>query len=171
VPWPLVRAVGTFALIAGVWFIGLRVHFLEDHLWTPFTGLVARCSGWALMLFGADVQAAGTSLTVDGTSLGIAFGCNGLEAHGIFIAAVVASAMSGRRKLTGLVIGSVAIFIVNLIRVCALFIAAGIDYEVFTYLHTVVGQTFVIIVTMALFLWWDSRDDPKKRPKPATVSR
>jgi exosortase/archaeosortase family protein len=169
VPWRTIRAVGVFAIIAGGWFCAIQIGLLHHYVWAPFTGLVADCSGLIFKIFGAQVHAAGTTLSVNGTSLGIEFGCNGLEAHGILFAAVLASAMTWKRKLTGLAIGFVVIFLINQIRLCGLFIAAWSSPSLFEYCHTVIGQTFVIVGTMAFFLWWDSRDESNRKRKPKTV--
>jgi exosortase/archaeosortase family protein len=164
-PWGAIRAAALFAVIFGLWLYALTVGFLQDHLWLPFVGLVADTSGWIFRLFGATVETSARTLTVNGTTLTIAFGCDGLEAHGIFIAALLAAALPWKRKLTGLLIGTIGIFLINQIRVCGIFLVAGIGADWFYYAHTVVGQTFVIVATMALFLWWATRDEGEKKPK------
>lgn len=161
--WRTVRAAGIFIVVAGVWFWSLTNTFSLEHLWDPFTRFVAATCAGIFRLLGADVLMLGDTLNVNGTSLTIFFGCNGLEAHGLYLAAILASAMSWRRKLTGLIVGSVAVFAVNLARVCLLFVAAGFDEEVFHYIHTVVAPLVVILFTMAFFLWWDSRDVRKTK--------
>ena len=131
---------------------------------------MATATGWVFRLFGADVYAFGPTLSVNSVTLTIDFGCNGLEAHGIFFAAIVASAMPFRRKLTGLLVGFIGIFLVNLIRVCGIFIAAQVNQDLFYYAHSIVGQTFVILLTMALYLWWELRSGPAKKAESQAVS-
>ncbi|HUU45061.1 MAG TPA: archaeosortase/exosortase family protein, partial [Acidobacteriota bacterium] len=159
------RTVGVFVGVAGIWFYTLVNALCRHHLWDPFTGFVATATGWVFRLFGAEVYAAGPTLTVNGTTLTIDFGCNGLEAFGIFLAAVVASSSPVRRKLTGLLVGFVGVFILNLIRACGIFIAAATNPDLFQYVHHIVGQTFVIVFTMALYLWWELRGDSGRKAK------
>ncbi|MEW5701627.1 MAG: archaeosortase/exosortase family protein [Candidatus Zixiibacteriota bacterium] len=158
-PWRAIRAVGVFAIIAGVWFWSLNVEWLLEHVWRPYTSLVSIVAGGIFKLSGAQVQGAGASLSVNGTALTVEFGCNGLEAAGLYLAAVLASAVPWKRKLAGLGIGVVAIFLINQIRVCGLYLAAMAGGSWFDFAHIIVGQTFVIVLTMGVFLWWDSRDD------------
>jgi len=164
-PWGAIRAAALFAVIFGLWLYALTVGFLQDHLWLPFVGLVADTCGWIFRLFGATVETSARTLTVNGTALTIAFGCDGLEAHGIFIAAILAAALPWKRKLIGLLIGTIGIFLINQIRVCGIFLVAGMGGDWFYYAHTVVGQTFVIVGTMGLFLWWATRDEGEEKPK------
>ena len=168
--WYVLRAVGTFVLAAGAWFYTLPNAFCRQYLWDPFTGFVATATGWVFRAFGAEVYASGPTLSVNSTTLTIDFGCNGLEAHGIYFAAIVASAMPIRRKLTGLLVGFLGIFLLNLIRVCGIFIAAEINQDLFYYAHSIIGQTFVIILTMALYLWWELRNEPARKTASQVVS-
>ena len=159
--WPVVRTLAVFVLIAGIWFWSIPQPFMRANVWDPFTQLVTGTVGLVFRIFGSDVAASGTSLTVNGTTLQIEFGCNGLEAHGLFIAAILAVPMPWLRKSRALLLGSFGIFVLNLIRVCGLFIVARLDRQMFEFSHMVVGQTLVIVATMAMLLWFCRERDAK----------
>jgi exosortase/archaeosortase family protein len=169
VPWRAIRAALIFGALFGGWLVALTIPFVQKHLWLPFVGLVADTAGMIFSLFGAVVATTGRTLTVNGTTLTIAFGCDGLEAHGIFLAAILASGLSRRRKLRGLLVGTVMVYLFNQVRLCGIFLVAGISPRWFYYAHTVVGQTFVIVMTMALFVWWVGRDETGSEPASRTV--
>jgi exosortase/archaeosortase family protein len=161
-PWAAIRAGLVFVAIFGAWLWMLTIGNLQEHIWLPFVNIVAQSAGLIFRVFGARVAVSGLSLSVNGVSLTIAFGCDGLEAHGIFIAAIFAAALSWKRRLLGLLVGTIGIFLINQIRVCGIFLAARFGSQWFYYAHTVVGQTFVIVATMGLFLWWVTRDESPK---------
>ena len=168
VRWASVKAIALFALYALVLFGLIYTPFAKRVAVDPLTDFVARSAGWLFHLFGADVSGAGTTVTVNGVSLSIAFGCNGVEALAIYIAALLAAPFSWRSKGWGLLVGIVGNFIINQIRVMGLFLAAMIGPQEFEYAHKIVGQTFVIVLSMGLFLWWGSRygQGGKAKTKP-----
>jgi exosortase/archaeosortase family protein len=155
--WASLKAVGLFALYSAVGFFLIYNERAGEYVVAPFTDVVARAAGLIFHVFGADVAGQGSTLTVGDTSLVIAFGCNGIEALVIYIAALLASPFPWSRKPWGLLVGVVGNFIINQVRIIGIFLAAGISRQAFAYTHEIIGQTFVIVLTMALFLWWGSR--------------
>ncbi len=162
-------AIGLFILYAAIGFWLLYNPFVARNFSEPFTGFVAGTAGWLFRIFGADTAGSGTVLSVGGTSFSIAFGCNGLEALVIYIAALLSSPFTWKSKIGGLVVGFVGNYIINQIRIIGLFLAAMIGDQEFQYAHTIVGQTFVIVLTMAIFLWWGSRYGQRKKARSRAV--
>ncbi len=107
-----------------VGLFGFRItNFASEHFTVPFTGVLAKVSGWIIMLFDANVATEGVvirSLT-NGFAVGIAPGCDGIEAVIILVAAVLAFPAPWKHKLAGLVIGFFAIQALNLVRIISLF--------------------------------------------------
>jgi len=155
--WASLKAVGLFALYSALGFFLLYNQTAGHYVVAPFTDFVARFTGWVFQIFGADVARQGSTLSVGETSLMIAFGCNGMEALVIYVAALLASPFPWKRKPWGLLVGLVGNFLINQIRIIGIFLAAGIGKNAFAYAHEIIGQTFVIVLTMALFLWWGNR--------------
>jgi exosortase/archaeosortase family protein len=96
-------------------------------------------------------------------------GCNGVEAMLIFLAAVLAFPASWKARVAGLVLGILAIQVVNLIRVVALFLTGVYFPSIFNASHTVIWQTIVILFGVLLWIFWANRFAAPPAPaEPAT---
>jgi exosortase H (IPTLxxWG-CTERM-specific) len=146
-----------FIVLLGGGFTLISVNWVNDHAIEPFTAGIARASGVALNLLGQHVTQNGTILRNARFAVNIRNGCNGVEAMLIFLAAVLAFPASWRSRITGLVLGTIAIQIVNLIRVVALFLTGIYFPRIFDTSHTVIWQTIVILVGVLLWIFWANR--------------
>ena len=108
-------------------------------------------------LLGQDVTMRGTILQSPRFAVNIRNGCNGIEAMLIFLAAVLAFPAPWRSRLLGLALGILAIQVVNLIRVVALFLTGVYFPRLFDASHTVVWQTIVILAGVLLWIYWANR--------------
>lgn len=86
--------------------------------------------------------------------LEIAWGCEGVEGISLVIAALVACTMTVRRKLAGIVIGTVFLLVLNLIRIMALYYTVKYHPALFDLMHIYVGQTFIIFFGLMFFIAW-----------------
>jgi len=143
-------------LLAGSFSV-LSLHWVNDHVVEPFTAGVAWMSGIVLDLLGQDVVRTGTVIRGSHFAVNIENGCNGVETMLIFLAAVVAFPATWRWRLAGLGLGVVAIQVVNLIRVVALFLTGVYLPDLFDTSHTVIWQTLVILSGVALWIVWANR--------------
>src|SRR5262249_36895359 len=130
---------------------------VNDHVIDPFTAGVARLSGATLNLFGQHVAMRGTEIHSARFGVNIKNGCNGVEAMLIFIAAVLAFPASWKSRLLVLGLGLVAIQVVNLVRVVALFLTGVYLPKLFDTSHTVIWQTIVILFGVLLWIFWANR--------------
>jgi exosortase H (IPTLxxWG-CTERM-specific) len=154
-----------FALFLGGGFTLLSVNWVNDHVIEPFTAGVARVSGTALNLLGQNVRMQGTILKNPRFAVNIRNGCNGVEAMLIFLAAVLAFPAPWRSRLAGLLLGMVAIQLVNLVRVVALFLTGAYFPRFFDASHTVIWQTIVILFSVVLWIVWAGRLAPPAPPR------
>jgi len=138
-PWPTIRT------ISG-----------EDVL-AAFTAGVAKVSGATLDLLGQGVEMEGTVIRNPRFAVNIENGCNGVETMIIFLAAVLAFPASWKARAVGLALGLVAIQLVNLVRVVALFLTGVYFPSFFDNSHTVVWQTIVILFGVFLWIFWANR--------------
>jgi exosortase H (IPTLxxWG-CTERM-specific) len=155
-----------FALLLGGGFTLISVNWVNDHVIEPFTAGVAQVSGVALNLLGQHVQMQGTILKNPRFAVNIRNGCNGVEAMLIFLAAVLAFPAPWRSRLAGLVLGIVAIQLVNLVRVVALFLTGAYFPRFFDASHTVIWQTIVILFSVVLWILWAGRLSPTAPTAP-----
>ena len=155
-----------FLVLLGGSFTLISVNWVNDQVIEPFTAGIARVSGAVLDLIGQDVTMQGTVIRNSRFAVNIRNGCNGVEAMLIFLAAVLAFPASWRSRVLGLGLGIVAIQVVNLIRVVALFLTGIYFPSVFEASHTVVWQTLVILSGVLLWIFWANR---VAAPAPARV--
>jgi exosortase H (IPTLxxWG-CTERM-specific) len=146
-----------FVVLLGAGFTLISVHWVNDHVIEPFTGGIARTSGAALNLLGQHVTMQGTVIRSSRFAVNIRNGCNGVEAMLIFLAAVLAFPASWKSRLAGLALGILAIQVVNLIRVVALFLTGIYFPKIFDTSHTVIWQTIVILFGVVLWIFWANR--------------
>jgi exosortase H (IPTLxxWG-CTERM-specific) len=144
------------AILAGG-FTLISVHWVNDHVIEPFTAGIAKVSGATLDLLGQDVRMRGTVIQGKRFAVNIRNGCNGVEAMLIFLAAVLAFPAPWTSRLWGLGLGIVAIQLVNLVRVVALYLTGVYLPKLFDASHTVIWQTVVILCGVLLWIFWANR--------------
>lgn len=145
----LVLLAGSFSLVA--------LKPVNDHVIEPFTGGIAWVSGGVLDLIGQDVVRDGTIIQSPRFAVNIRNGCNGVETMLIFLAAVLAFPSPWGARLAGLALGIVAIQVINLVRVVALFLTGVYFPSLFDSSHTVIWQSIVILSGVVLWMFWAHR--------------
>jgi exosortase H (IPTLxxWG-CTERM-specific) len=130
----------------------------------PFTGAIAKASGATLELLGQGTRMQGTIIRNAKFAVNIKNGCNGVEAMLIYFAAVLAFPASWKSRLAGLALGFVAIQLVNLIRVVALFLTGVYFPKLFDSSHTVIWQTIVILSGVLFWILWANRFAGRREP-------
>lgn len=152
-----IRFLALFVVILGGGFTLLSLNAVNDHAVEPFTAGVARVSGFFLRLMDSSVEMEGTVVRNPAFAVNIRNGCNGVETMIIFLAAVIAFPASWAARTIGLVLGILAIQVVNLVRVVALFLTGVHFPDFFDSSHTVVWQTVVILCGVLLWIFWANR--------------
>jgi len=156
-----------FVVLLAAGFTLISINWVNDHAVEPFTAGIARVSGGVLDLLGQNVRMEGTVIRSPRFAVNIRNGCNGIEAMLIFLAAVLAFPASWKSRLAGLALGILAIQVVNLVRVVALFLTGVYFPRIFDTSHTVIWQTIVILFGVLLWIFWANRFAAPP-PKPAT---
>lgn len=152
---PIIRVI-VFGLILIVLFAAELLGPVQTHVVMPFTDLVARISAGIVQLFDQRVAAHGIvirSLT-NGAAVAIQPGCNGVEAVICLTAAILAFPAPWLHKLLGLVSGSVAIQLLNIVRIISLFYLLQWDRAVFEWAHLYLWQALIILDAMIIFILW-----------------
>ncbi len=158
-----------FAVLLGGGFSLISLNWVNDNVIEPFTAGIAKASGATLDLIGYDVTMHGTIIQTPEFRVNIRNGCNGVEAMLIFLAAVLAFPAPWGSRLAGLVLGILAIQLVNLIRVVALFLTGVHFPRFFDTSHTVIWQTVVILFSVLLWLFWANRFTAPRQPSQPAV--
>lgn len=130
---------------------------VNDGVVEPFTTGVAAVSAVSLDALGQEVSRSGNTIRSPSFAVNIYNGCNGVETLVIFFAAIGAFPATLGTKVVGAVLGFLAIQIVNLVRVVALFFTGAYYPELFDVSHTVIWQTIVVLCGVLLWVLWATR--------------
>ena len=88
-------------------------------------------------------------------SLRIAVGCDGFDALLIVVAGIFAFSQMGlKKRVLGVLVGSCVIYLVNLVRIVALYYTSKYRPIMFDMMHVYIGQTFIILMGCLFFLYW-----------------
>ena len=155
-----------FLVLLGGSFTVISLPFVNDTVIEPFTAMIARASSLSLNLIGQGTALEDTRIFNDAFAVNIRNGCNGVETMLIFCSAILAFPATWKSKGWGLLLGLIAIQIVNLIRVVALFLTGAYFPKLFDASHTVIWQTVVILAGVLLWIFWANRFAlPQPRPQ------
>jgi exosortase H (IPTLxxWG-CTERM-specific) len=128
----------------------------QEHFVEPWTNALARISTWLVTVFDPNVLAIGKIMrsTTNGFAVSIEAGCNGVEATIVLLAAILAFPAPWKHKVTGLVIGVVAVQGLNVVRVISLFYLGQWDREWFEWAHLYVWQALIMLDVLIVWLIW-----------------
>src|SRR5689334_23751881 len=118
---------------------------VNDHVIVPFTHGVAQVSGAVLRMIGQPVTVEGTIIRSSRFGVNINNGCNGVEAMLILLASIVAFPASLRARITGLLLGALAVQLLNAIRIVTLYLLGAYQPKLFDMFHTAVWQIVIIL--------------------------
>ncbi|WP_321492795.1 archaeosortase/exosortase family protein [uncultured Desulfobacter sp.] len=104
----------------------------------------------------------GRNINSNSIRMTVAAGCDGMDGLLIAVAAILAFPMAWRYKLNGLVMGTLVIYLTNLLRIVLLFYILLNTPKWFDFFHIYVGQFMVIFAGGLFFLFWVSRYGTRK---------
>ena len=161
--WLAVRVIGTFLALITIFFfiltydpilkvvdIGAALAQLSAFL----SYGVLKVIGW---IGGFPVHKMHTIMGSGSFEVDVAPACSGAVPTSIYLAAVFAYPSTWRSRGIGAVLGIVTIQLVNIVRVCALFLIGLFFHEIFHDTHVYVAQALVVCVAVALWLFWATR--------------
>lgn len=151
---PVIFFVGLFALQMLVFYFLFYNNWVIDHLITPFVNIYAKTSSALLNIFGYHTTATGDALTSQQFSVVIKRGCDALEPMALFVSGLVAFPSTIKKKAVGLSLGLFALFLLNIIRICTLFITGIKSPKLFDIMHEEVWQVIFIIIAIVMWYFW-----------------
>ena len=119
-----------------------------------YTGAVVRLSAWLIDAIGIHVTAHGALLYLNHAVMEVKFGCNGLEAILLYVAAVLAYPASWKLRLIGIVLGSTVLQVLNIIRIGVLAWVLEYHQKNFALMHEYVTQSIMIALAFIVFLFY-----------------
>lgn len=148
-----------FLLLLAVLF-GLELTpWAQTWVVVPWTNALASISTAIVTLFDPGVVASGKVIrSVDnGFAVSIEAGCNGVEATIVLVSAVLAFPAPWRHKAIGIVLGIVAVQLLNVVRVISLFYIGQWNREAFEWAHQYVWQALIMLDVLIVWLIWVRR--------------
>ena len=145
-------------------FLGLLVGFyviltlalLKNYFSTPVTTLIASQGAFILKLLGLNVYASGINISGAGFSVKILGNCNAILETVLFLSAVMAFPASLKEKMIGGSLGTIFIYLLNLLRVVILYLIGVYAPQHFEESHIYVSQSiFIFLVAIFWLLWID----------------
>lgn len=149
--------VAKFVAALVVFYVVLSLETVSEHVVVPFTEVVVKASALLLVAARQQIEVAGTVIRTPRFALDVHTGCNGIEAIMVLAAAILAFPATVRSRITGLLAGSIAISILNLIRVGSLVWLGEYHRSLFDFVHVGVWQSLVILAAVSMFVFWSQK--------------
>ncbi|MES2933471.1 MAG: exosortase H [Pseudomonadota bacterium] len=123
---------------------------------SPVTATVAKLSVSLITVFDSKVIAYDNVIQnqQNGFAVSIQPGCNAIEACIVLIAAMLAFSAPWRHKLKGLVLGIIAVQVVNIARIISLFYIGQWRMDIFDFAHLYLWQALIMLDVLVVFLIW-----------------
>lgn len=137
-------ALASFALLYG----------LDRQVVTPFTRGIALLTKALLGIVGIPAQVTGTVVATPTFSVAIQNGCNAIYETALFVSAVLSFPATWRERAWGALLGFVALYLINLIRVLSLIYVGGHFRQYFQLSHIYVWQSLFIAFALGLWILW-----------------
>ena len=134
-----------------------------ERLWVH--ELTVRSATVVINLLTPSVQAVpqAARIVAPGGGLNVLFGCEGTDAVFLLTAALLVFSLPMRLRLTGLLIGLVWVFVLNQLRIVALFYAFRSSSGLFDLLHTTAAPLLMVVLTGLFFHLWMEHANPAQR--------
>ena len=131
----------------------------QAYVVEPWTRALAAISAGLVTLVDPGVLATGKVIRSigNGFAVSIEAGCNGVEATLVLVAAMIAFPAPWRHKLLGIAIGTLAVQLLNVVRVISLFYLGQWSFAVFEWAHLYVWQALIMLDVLIVWLIWVRR--------------
>lgn len=143
-------------------FLGLLVGFyvlltldlIKNFFSTPVTSLIASQGAFVLNLLGLNVHASGITISGAGFSVRILGNCNAILETVLLLSAVMAFPASLKEKVIGGSLGTIFIYLLNLLRVVILYLIGVYAPQHFEESHIYISQSIFIFLVAIFWLCW-----------------
>ena len=150
---PLNKFLLIFLSILSSYYILVMFSFFTQFL-SDFAGIGAKISSIVINFFGGDANNFQNYLISNGNSMQVGIGCDGSEPMVLLIAAISAYQSKFNKKLSGILIGTIVLFLVNQFRIIGLFFFNNNLPDYFNLMHNDVFPIITVIISGFLFYSW-----------------
>lgn len=151
-----------FLVIAAVLFLVLQRGYVEirkTHERFLNDTLNGSVSAWLINTISPSrrVTVVDGALSGGGRAVDIKKGCEGFEVMILLVSILAAYPMRWRMKLAGIFLGSLLIYLVNIIRITSLYYITWLYPNQFEFFHITVWQTVIVLLASLFFMFWINR--------------
>ena len=150
----VLRFISIFLLILIGLFTLEMLESVHAAVIIPFTNMLAWISASLIVPFDDAVIFHGRILQDAGSGFAVSIesGCNGVEATIVLVAAVVAFPAPWRYRLAVIVLGFIAIQVMNIGRIVSLFYLGQWNLDVFTWIHLYLWPVLIMLDVLIVFM-------------------
>jgi exosortase H (IPTLxxWG-CTERM-specific) len=151
----IIRFCLLFVLYITCLYVLIHIVQSRTQLLNDFSSKVAWLTARIIELFGANTQTFDSAVfSQTGFAIEISYKCTGIMLGAFYLAGVLAYPCSKLKKLWGSILGITLIFCFNLARIVGLFYIGIHANSAFDLFHAVIGEFFMIAVTLLVWLLW-----------------
>ncbi|MCH9003314.1 MAG: archaeosortase/exosortase family protein [Planctomycetes bacterium] len=150
----VVRAVVVFVVLMGLFYGFIHSPFVGPEAFQPYLELIASVSGGLIGFLGQPTSVVDTSVNSPDFSMRIVRGCDAIEPTAAFVAAVLASPVSLWAKIPGILIGTMALVVINVVRLVSLFFIGIYVPSVLDFMHFDFWQAAFIVLAICFWAIW-----------------
>lgn len=152
--YPVVFFLLTFSLLIIIFYIIYLNPWVQDKIFNPWVNFNAYLSGKVLNLLGQRTTTYLDTISSVRASVSVKKGCDAMEPIALFVAGILAFPAHWKKKAIGLAVGLLVIFVLNIIRIVALFLTSIYHPDLFGVMHIEVWQVIFILVAIATWFLW-----------------
>lgn len=155
--YPVLRFFILFTALIGLFYflyVTTRFFYHDFNLLPAYLQWITHLVGMILQGLGQEVYVNDTTITSSAFSIRIILGCSAIEAMMLFICAILAFPSPWLLKIPGIVIGTILLFLLNLVRIVSLFLIGVYTPSWFEVMHLDVWQVVFIFLAMLFFILW-----------------
>lgn len=153
-----------------VYYLATLTTPIRDGFFPAYLRWNASVSGVILNTIGQEVTVEKKSIRkIGGASIQVERGCDAVAPSALFVSAVLASPVALGSRIAAALIGSFALMVLNLVRVCSLFLIRVYYPTAFEVMHLDVWQALFILMALLFWALWASGASKKHRLAHATT--
>ena len=159
-----------FGVFVGLFYLISATTMFREHVFPEYLHANAKAAAAILAVFGQGTTATGHSVTSNRFGVSVERGCDAVEPTVLFLAAVLASPVAFQPKIPGLVFGTLALAVVNLLRIITLFLTGIYWPAAFHVMHVDVWQAIFIFLALLFWVFWALWALKRNASKPHAAS-
>lgn len=151
----------SFTLLTSLYYVLTGLGWL-DRVSMFFAKLSVINSKWILTPIYKNIITQGNSIMLENYRVNVNAGCDGSEIIAIFLIAVLTFPSNFIKKIPAILIGSLALYLINLARIITLF-AIGYHYNQYmeTFHNNILPFMIILIEFAMWFAWMQWANKPK----------